>query len=77
MPYFIVHTHQLHKSHTLNLFFKCPYHLLTKHMLTQHITNCPQLNDIFETIDPDLIANEITLNLISIIDVIAPLKRYI
>ena len=50
-------------------------HLLTKSSLTNHIVNCTQLNDIFQSVDPNLIANEILLCFNTIIQKVAPLKK--
>ena len=55
--------------------FLCPYHKLTTNKLTQHIKNCPQLNAIFTTTNPNTIAHELILNINSIIELIAPLKK--
>ena len=41
----------------------------------EHIKNCPQLNALFTITNPNTIAHELILNINSIIELIAPLKK--
>ena len=53
-----------------------PHQMLTKYKLNKHIVDCLDLNKIFCHTDPDIIANELRVSLNSMVELIAPLKKY-